>query len=213
MRECKISVPGVCICFFMLALVSCQSVVPVQRGTLPEPPVKSTGKIYVGDLTENVRKSPPNKIGNHTVTFFAFPTIPIQPSVPPGMQEAMREHIIAALEKAGYAVVPVTAGEESLNPVLRGEIRKFWFASYWWFYPIALVGGKINLQLILEDPGGSILWEKKCGGSAFMILPFYAKVDFLVKGAVTNVCKDIIEAVGSDEFKTALTRSTVLLQK
>lgn len=187
----------------ILILASCQSVVPIQRKSLGQPMAKAKGRLVVGDLAEHVRKEAPTLIGYHTFTIFALKMVAIQPAYP-GIQKAMTKHIIKALETAGYEVVPAASEENGTTPVLRGEIRKFWFASYWWLWPIAVVGGSINYQLILEDPSGKLLWESKCDGSAFIVLPSFALVDFLVKDSVTDICNDVIKAVTSEEFKTAL---------
>ena len=191
-------------CLPLICLAGCQGVAPVEIKSLTPPEKKAQGVLLVGDLARSVRKETPDVIGYHTITFFAIRTSPIHPLLPLGMQDAMTEHIKKALQMSGYKVKVVPPGVEPNGPILRGEIRKFWFSSYWWLWPITMVGGDIKLQLILESPDGTRLWEKECKGSAFMILPSFANVDFLIKDAATSVCNQVIESVTSDTFRQIL---------
>jgi hypothetical protein len=187
-----------------LFLTGCQGVVPIQVKPLMPPTQKASGTLLVGDLAKNVRKEAPNLIGYHTITVFGLRTVSIRPATPPGMQEAMIKHIKNALRTAGYDVKSVPRGVRPDGPILHGEVRKFWFSSYWWFWPVTFVGGDIELQLILESPEGTKLWEKECKGGAFMLLPSFASVDFLVRDSATKVCNEVVKAVTSDEFRRAL---------
>lgn len=192
------------ICFLALFLAGCQGVTPIEVKRFKLPGQKAHGELLIGDLAKNVRKEPPNLIGYHTVTVFGVKTTPIHPATPPGMQNAMTKHIKNALRTAGYQVTVVPPGTKPEGPVLRGEIRKFWFSSYWWLWPITIVSGDIKLQLILESPEGEILWEKECKGSSGTVAPSFANVDSRVKDATTQVCNKVINAVTSDEFRRAL---------
>jgi len=188
------------LCFIVLFLTGCQGVVPVKIKPLKQPEQKAEGTLLVGDLARNVRKEAPNLIGYHTFTVLGLRTVPIRPASPPGMQDAMTEHIKKALRTTGYEVKVVPPGIKQNVPILRGEIHKFWFSSYWWFWPVTMVGGDIKLQLILESPEGKRLWEKECKGGGFMVLPSFANVDFLVRDAATKICNQVVESISSDEF-------------
>jgi len=194
--------------FYVLALflMGCQGVSPIGVKTFVQPEQQASGKLLVADLAKNVRKEPPNLIGYHTITVFGFRTSPISPAAPLGMQDAMTKHIMSALRTAGYEPVILPPGEKSDSPVLRGEIRKFWFASYWWFWPITVVGGDIKLRLILESPEGEILWEKEYKGGKGGVQFSMANVESCIKHAATQVCNKVIEGVTSDEFREALRR-------
>jgi len=200
------------ICFLVFLLAGCQGVVPIQVKPFKQPERKVIKMMYVGDLARNVRKEAPRTIGYHTLTIFAIRTFPIRPTTPPGMQDAMTEHIKSALRTAGYDITVVPSNAKHAGPVLRGEIRKFWFSSYWWFWPVTCVGGDIKMQLILEDPQGKTLWEKECKGGGFMVLPSIANVDFLVKDAATQVCNKVIRAVTSESFRNAYETGNDLAQ-
>ena len=196
------------ICILSLFLAGCQGVTPIEVKAFKLPEQKAHGELLIGDLAKNVRKEPPNLIGYHTATVAGVKTTPIQPASPPGMQNAMTEHIKNALRAAGYQLMVVPPGTKPEGPVLRGEIRKFWFSSYWWFWPITIVSGEIKLQLILESPEREILWEKECKGSSGTVAPSVANVDSRIKDATTQVCNKVIEAVTSDEFRQALSGAT-----
>lgn len=206
MKHQRWTVTTIGVCSLALFLTGCQGTTPIEIKSLMQPKQKASGQLLVGDLAQNARLEHPNSIGYHTVTIFGLKTVAIHPATPPGMQDAMTEHIKKALGTAGYDIKVVPPGVRPYGPILRGEIRKFWFSSYWWFWPVTAVGGEIKLQLILENPGGETLWEKECKGGAFMVLPSFANVDFLVKDSATKVCNEVIKAVTSDEFRSALRR-------
>ena len=190
-----------------LILAGCQGVTPINSKPLKAPSKKVNEKLLIGDLSKSVRGESPNVIGYHTFTVFGIRTVPINAEYPPGMQDAMTKHLRNAIKTAGYTPVVVPPDTKTDAPVLRGEITKFWYSSYWWFWPVTIVGGDVKMTLYLEDPDGKVLWTKNIKGGAGMVLPSFANVDFLIEDSVTKVCNQLIEGITSSEFQQALGNS------
>jgi len=202
MLSSKIKVP-LAICLAGIILAGCQKVVPIELKELTPPQRKARGTLLIGDLARSVRTEPPDLIGYHTFSIFGIRTVPIKAEMPPGMQDAMISHIKKALRTAGYNIKIVPPGDKVNYPVLRGEIRQFWYSSYWWFWPVTFVGGSIKMDLILEGPDGEELWREGFMEKKLRALPSYAKVDFLVKDSVTELCNRIIKAITTERFVQA----------
>jgi hypothetical protein len=172
---------------------------------------KAKTPLAVGDLSVLHRQgqlyeSNPQgeSIGKHTFTVFAIPvgnmnadqSTPIKPS----FDKAVRE----ALEAAGYELVDGAKAPKD-SPVLRGEVIACWWWSYTWTWPFTLQGGENKVALFLEKPAGTVVWKKELsriepgvgvGGSYGF--------DLMIKWSMTKLLEDIVRAVDSAEFRSAL---------
>jgi len=106
----------------------------------------------------------------------------------------------------GYTPVVVPPNITADQPVLRGEIHKFWYSSYWWFWPVTFVAGDIKMTFYLENANGDILWKKDIKGGAGMVLPSFANVDFLIEDSVTKICNKLVQEITSAAFQRALSK-------
>ena len=88
---------------------------------------------------------------------------------------------------------------------MRGEIQKFWFGGYGWFWPVFIQSGEFKYHLILQKPDGTILWEKtmvgKSGGATVFVDSGF---NGLAEKATTKVLNQVIKAVQSEDFLKAL---------
>jgi len=192
--------------FVLAFLCGCQNMVPVTHGMLREVPQTANRSIQAADLGENVRKEPPNRIGTHTFSVFGIPAGTIHPEEP--IPDTVHPFVVAALEKAGYTVNDIRGKQAANQPIVRGEIKKFWFAGYSWFWPAVVQSGEIEYRLVLQRPDGTVLWEKtfkgKASGARFASDDGYEP---MVEKAMTTVLNGVIEAVSSEEFKSAMKKS------
>jgi len=194
---------GISALLAVLIVGGCQNMVAVTHGNL-KPAVKPANlTIQIDKLAVNARKERPNLIGMHLFTVFGIPVADINVERP--LPELIHPFIVESLEAAGYSVVDVREKKVANVPVLRGEIRNFWFAGYSWLWPLYIQGGNMKYCLILQRPDGTVLYEKELsGGSMGVSVLADIGYDALVKSAVTKVLKQIIGEVQSEEFKAAL---------
>lgn len=183
-------------------LAGCQNMVPISHSDLKAgTPVNET--IQVDQLAVNARKERPNLIGSHSFTVFAIPMGDINVEKP--LPEIMHPYVESALRKAGYSTVDIRGKKAADAPVLRGEIKNFWFAGYSWFWPAFVQGGNIQYHLVLQKPNGTVLWEKLFKsdgiGSSFVADIGYEN---MITPAMTNLLNQVIAAVQSKEFIAAL---------
>jgi len=186
-----------------VASVGCQNMVAVTRGPLVDADQPVSDTIQVADLAENVRKEPPQRVGTHTFTVFGIPAGDINCEQP--LPDVVHPFVAETLRKAGYKVTDVRGKKAAREPILRGEITKFWFAGYSWFWPVIVQIGEFKYRLVLQQPNGTVLWEKDLKGDSGGV-GFVADVGFdrMVKEATTKVLNQVIGEVTSQEFRNAL---------
>ena len=186
-----------------VVLGGCQNMVPLTHSGLKAVDHPANLTIQVDNLAANARKERPNCIGSHSCTVFAIRSGDINVEKP--LHEILHPFIEDALRQAGYTPVDVRGKKAADAPVLRGEIRNFWFAGYSWTWPAYVQGGNIQYRLILQKPDGTTLWEKLFKvdeiGAAVVVDSGYDK---LACSATTKLLDQVAAAVVADDFKAAL---------
>lgn len=154
--------------------------------------------IQVGELAANSRKEAPNLVGTVTFSVLGIPVGDVKTRKP--LPEVMHPFIVDALEAAGYAVVDVRGKKVADVPVLRGEVKTFWFGAYTWIVPFMYYGGNVEYRLVLQTAEGAILWEKALTSSAGSMSSWSGAI----RPAVTSLLDQIVAEVGTEKFQSAL---------
>ncbi|MCX5669709.1 MAG: hypothetical protein NTU94_00090 [Planctomycetota bacterium] len=178
--------------------IHCKGEIEVTHGDLdsPKTPVELT--VQAGELAVNARKEKPDEIGAMTFTAFAAPTEIL--TMDPPLPDAIHPLVLEALERAGYSVVDVRRKKTADVPVLRGELKNFWFSVYTWAMPLFYFGGTIEYRLIVQKPDKTILWEKTFSAIGNSVL----SSNEAIRQAMTTLLNKIIAEVQTEEFKSAV---------
>lgn len=179
-------------------IAGCNRQVEISHGPLEAPNSLANFTVQVGDLAANVRKEAPDLVGTQTFSVLGIPVGDVRTEEP--LPKVLHPFVVEALETAGYAVVDIRGKKAAEVPVLRGEVRTFWFGLYTWVAPIMYYGGNIEHCLILQSPEGNILWQHSFKATAGNV----GSWDGAIRPAVTDVLNQMIKAMASDEFKQAM---------
>jgi hypothetical protein len=185
-----------------IGVPGCGQNVLVTHGALNEPKTPVNMTVQVDELAANARKEAPNVIGTVTVTVFGLPTGDAKAAAP--LPELVHPFVVEALEKTGYTIVDMRGKKPANVPILRGELRVFWFAVYTWAAPILYFGGNIEYRMVLQKPDGATLWEKVLKATSGNVTSW----DGAINSAVTSLLNQIIDEVQTPEFVQALKEKT-----
>lgn len=183
-------------------VVGCQTSTTIAWKT-PEKRAGTQRDVVATELGGYYRKKP-RKVGRHTITVFAIPTIPIHAKGP--VKDAFNKAVASALSSANYDV-EFEDGPPSGESWLKGDVTKFSYWSYMWFWPIMFEGGTIRYELVLNDENGDAVWSKKFkAGSFWVTIGGAYGYNKKIRKAMTRLLRDIEEATSSDEFQAALNK-------
>ena len=182
------------------ATIRCKGEIVVSHGKLDSPSVPVNMTVQIDELAANNRREKPDEVGATTFTVAALPTGTI--TTDPAIPRTLHSFVVEALETAGYSVVDMRGKEVAQAPLLRGELKNFWFSVYTWAAPLIYCGGTMELRLIMQKPDKTVIWERsyKTNGNGLFSL------NDPIKQAVTKVLNRIIADVQKEGFKASLQR-------
>lgn len=199
------------LCSAVVWLGGCQQSVKIAWDPPANLPVATHTPLRVETLCKDCRdpqlhqEHPTGEIiGMHTWSLFALPggTMNADPETPlmPSFNKALRETV----QSAGYDLQESSASAQSDKPVLRGELHSCWWWSYAYTWPANIEGGEIKVVLFLQKPDGTVLWTKtfKRNQPGVGVGGSYG-FEIMVKAAMTNLLKDVQDAVSAEDFKKA----------
>lgn len=189
----------------LVYLSACAGTAPINIGRLNSLQTANDMDITMLSKAVDARSGPSDKIGRHTISLLMIPG----PSVfaeGTHLDEAVANHAITALKKAGYRVSTVFFLEDSEGPVLVVQIDDLRNYEFTWLYPIGVLWGKMDMTVLLMSPNGDTLWKAQTAGHGGMWGSFIYMTGFgtRVKSDLTANLNQIIEICSSSEFKQAL---------
>jgi hypothetical protein len=173
--------------------------VALRHGPLDAPARQYSDSIAMSQRSEGID----GKVGWGRGTVFYIPIVPVY--IDGDGNEKVMEQVRDALQQVGYKVSFVGVGTAAPGPVLKCQVRQFWFNNYTWLFPLVPTWGSIKLTATLVSPSGAVLWAGSFSGSGFT-LNFADGYSTAANEAMTTILNDMVAAFSSDEFHRALTQ-------
>jgi hypothetical protein len=155
----------------------------------PKIPADFGGRQASGQLAASrTARYMPETVGHGRFTVFAIPVVPVKITNGPGDQLVM-DSIRQTLRAAGYNVVDATQPKSA--PFLECRVTKFDFNNYTWLFPIVPTWGSINMEIVLSDANGSLLWAHAYHGSSW-------NLSFSFNQAVNKAMAEVLDHFAKD---------------
>ena len=178
----KLLLPGMAI-----VLAGCQ--VGLKHGQFKGGTPAAKGSMAVSSQAQNMNR----RIGSGTFTAFAIPIAPV--TVNGEADRELMTQVREAVEHCGYGVKMVeNPGEAAGLPLLSCNVEQFAFKNYTYFVPIVFNWGTIQLNLMVANPDGRIVWYRSYSGHANGAYSFQSTVNTALTRALNQMIPDLTAA-------------------
>ncbi|GJL53570.1 MAG: hypothetical protein NPIRA02_07020 [Nitrospirales bacterium] len=177
----------------------------VDRDELIKSANPASMKVNLLATARDVRPSQGNHAGRHTFTLFMIPTFEVK--VQNGaLNQTIPAYLKEGLESSGYDVTMVNELSQADGPSLVVQIDELKNNLFSWLYPLGIVTGGAKFCLALVDSDGKTMWVRETEGNSGVMLSllYMSGFETRVKDDLTTNLSQMLQIVGSDEFKSVL---------